>query len=616
LDDDETAAREAQRVEDAEDELESYERLLHMSAADRSRLEAQGGSAGLPFEGDERLQIPVGTDEMLARAIRNYWSAWSEQRDAVLERHAEAQKRADKFRKKQRKAPSANALRKLQASDPVAFAAFDAEAQFAMHGGPLGIEMMSFAADLGPIELHEIPAIAIAPKNSLRDRPPVRMFWRRVVQPDSVRPLSGHLDEEEACAVVAGAGSGAPLETLRNALPSARKLLELVESGVADVDVLRPAYREFALEFWTWREEQHTETSLKRHISEIPSGDVFWMPSATVFQAAHRAVVSRKDWTHNGTDYPRYDDPPSMLSFSIGGQTGDGSFDPKTENGFAADLASLDPEWSVVYAAAMGAWTSAFHQGKLTTGAGVAIHVNDILELRGLKRHQSRDFRPEQKREIAITMKRLAKLRVRGEYTQPDGKKRRLTGALIEIVEDEVDDLFGFTPYGFVIRPGLAVQPLFEQSPQFALFFTQLANLDTRQGVEKIAYLIGLYLAFQWRIRQTYDVTQPFKIRTLFNGARVPIQANSKHYTRFKDQIEAALDRLAHNGIVAEWQYQGDDEQNLPDHGWFQPWLECRVVIKPPESIMRDAAIRTENKRKSIQAKSPRSTSRRRHTPS
>lgn len=358
-----------------------------------------------------------------------------------------------------------------------------------------------------------------------------------------------------------------------------------------------------AVAAWGWyKETDNLPASRGRgHISQIPAAD-FLMPSAQVFQGAHRALISSDGWIDGKTDFPFYDDTITAIRYSIGGITGDGSFNPTTDGGFQADLATLDPKMSLVYAAAMGAWTQAFHTGSLRPGGCVAVHVNDVLDLRGVKRHHTRDYKSEQKREVASRLRDLTKLRVRGEGKLPDGKKIRLTGQLLEIVEAETEDLFGYTPYGFLIRPGAAVAPFFESSPQFATFFQKLAQLDTRQGVERIAYHLGLYLVFQFRIRQSHNnYAQPFLVRTLLDGARVAIETNSKLFTRFNNQVEEALNRLQEIGVIAGWEYAKNDEESLPARGWFRAWLDrSRILISPPLSITNEATFRVQSQKKRL----------------
>lgn len=563
--------------------------------------------------------------DLLRDVAKRYFDVWPEQRDAILDAHKRDGKRLltafgfataddlahwfastydgetigagnDTLRSRR---VETSTLSDEEQSSPWGFLRGWLTAERGEHGGLFGLNLAYATVSIATPQ--EVLALQSASDEDLRNIPPVPIVDVPRRGLPQYRKLSAFSIDEYAAVVPNERRGGFGFEEMPQDVGALFVSLferlnavagDPVSVGLEGPDV-RTAYHTFASTFWKWYETRDTSAiKRERHVSPIPQGD-FLIPSASVMQATHRTIVSRETWKVPLDDYPFRDDEQTALRFSIGGETGDGTFDPKTDGGFSADLASLDPQWSIIYAAAMGAWTAAYHQNKLTASGGVAIHVNDILELRGLKRKgASRDFKPEQKRIVADTMRRLGKLRLRGTHMRPDGKNIRLSGPLIEIVEAEVEDLFGFTPYGFVVRPGMTVQPLFVQSPQLATYFAKLAKLDTRQGVERMAYLIGLYLAFQYRTRKkTQNFDQPFSVRTLLDGSRVPVEGNSKHFTRFRDQFDKALDRLAKDGITAGWQYVAGDEERLPVRGWFRPWLEqCRVCVTPPATIVIEAA--------------------------
>ena len=485
-------------------------------------------------------------------------------------------------------------------------------------GGVLGLALTgAFIPIVSPREV--VPLLAAA-EATLRERPPVAIMLKPTLPDDASK-----IDASDLVAIVLGHddayGADAMPSEIRELFVALADAVDDVREQPASVglegETVRAAYHAFAPAFWEWHKSgvvKHGNRGAAR-ISQIPAGD-FLIPSANALQGVHRAIISRDGWSDGLTDFPYYDDAMSGVRYSIGGIAGDGSFDPKTDAGFQADLAAIDPKMSLAYAAVMGAWTQAYHSNTLLASGCVAIHVNEILELRGVKRHHSRDYKTEQKRETASGLHALARLRVRGESELPNKKRVRMTGQLLEIVEAETDDLFGFTPYGFLVRPGAAVQPFFEASPQFATFFRQLAQLDVRQGIDRIAYHVGLYLAFQWRIRQSkgaLTLAQPFKVRTLLEGSRLTIETNAKLFSRFREQVDAALDRLREVGVVGAWEYESGDEDKLPVRGWFRPWLEqSRFLINAPPAILEAAQIRTRSRQGQLP---PTAAKRRRKTP-
>ena len=216
-----------------------------MSVADRNRIETEGRGHLLSFEGDDRLQIPAGTDKERVSAIRRYWDAWPENRDAVLEQYAEAQKRVAEFLKRYHGKPSVAARQRIQREDPGAFAALAAREYFEIGGGPLGVEMTGFDGNLGPVFFSEISTIAKASDNKLRMRPPVRVAYGYV----SGSPNG----QSELFAIVAGESQGVLLSAIASSFPTVDALQTAITG--TRLDDIRLAYANFARAYWDRRTE-------------------------------------------------------------------------------------------------------------------------------------------------------------------------------------------------------------------------------------------------------------------------------------------------------------------------------------------------------------------------
>ena len=216
-----------------------------MSVADRNRIEAEGRGHLLSFEGDDRLQIPSGTDEERVRAIRRYWAAWPEHRDAVLEQYAEAQRRAAEFRKRYHGKPPVTARKNMRRDDPSAWAALAAREYFEIGGGPLGVEMTDFDGNLGPVFHADIKRIANATDDDLQNIPPLRLVY-------GYQGTSGD-GQSELFVLVAGDSQGVPISALADTFPTVDQLLTAIQS--TRLDLIRSAYSSFARAYWTRRLE-------------------------------------------------------------------------------------------------------------------------------------------------------------------------------------------------------------------------------------------------------------------------------------------------------------------------------------------------------------------------
>jgi hypothetical protein len=306
-----------------------------------------------------------------------------------------------------------------------------------------------------------------------------------------------------------------------------------------------------------------------------------------------------------------FDEPKSRLRFSINkftdGTTPDGHSIQAVE-----DLSWLDPQTSICHEAIIGKWLQAYRSNTLNKSLTVSIRVDEILAMRGIKKNKG-SYRPAQKLDYAKRIMQIESVLVHGSYVDPEGKKHHLKGRVVDIVVDDEEDLLGNkTPYEFRVRPAAAVWEFYASSEYLADYYLALARLDVRQGVERMAYMIGRYLMHQYRIRETHNQKQPFKVRTICEQSDIEIEAKANHQPRFREHFDAALDKLQEIGVIRRWQYVDGDEERLPTRGWFRPWLdESRIVIEPPETVLERAAIRSaEHRRRLETAKHSRSRTR------
>jgi len=111
----------------------------------------------------------------------------------------------------------------------------------------------------------------------------------------------------------------------------------------------------------------------------------------------------------------------------------------------------------------------------------------------------------------------------------------RLVDVSLESERDQVGDEH---PYAFNLATGDWARPYVGHDGRMvAQLLRSVMEFDPRQGVGLKAMRLGLYLSFQWRIRSSranYD--QTWAVRILLDGARIPVEADSRLYTRFRDQ--------------------------------------------------------------------------------
>jgi hypothetical protein len=336
-------------------------------------------------------------------------------------------------------------------------------------------------------------------------------------------------------------------------------------------------------------------------VAEAPAK--FGTDALSLFADPHSQAVVRGFWiVGNGQPEvwqrpkggpPFYFDPQTKVTVYVS-PTGAGEQLSEADADRAwKQILSLDDDQVSTFIICMGTWLA---NGGGTSGHLVSarIHATDILAFRGVKKHVKGGYRPEQKQEVRDDILQLNNVWVKSHLTvwEQIGHKRKqkpvtVQSRLFEVAIESDRNLWGEeTPYAFRIRPGEWALPyLSDPNRQTALLLKPIMQFDPRQGVGRMAMRLGIYLTMQWRIRAGHgNMLQPWTVETLLNGACVPVPTDSKLYTRFRDQVEDALDKLQKSSVITGWEYQRWDA-DAPARGWFKPWLRWTVVIAPPSAI-------------------------------
>ncbi len=353
-----------------------------------------------------------------------------------------------------------------------------------------------------------------------------------------------------------------------------------------------------------------------------PKGQFADRDSLTTFsgkqdQALFRALLSRNEWQVSPEDYPYYKDRElKNFKISIAGEPGREGISPAR----AAELKPVfenivDPKTVILYAACMDLWNRARTSGRnLTDLQAVRIHVDDLCELFGYKRHPNGAYQYVHKKEISKRLQDLRSLEGHGDYMDEKGRQRRLRGAYAHVTFDDFVPLLGDPePYEFIVRPGDAVYKMVEANPALMRVYKSLAPLTTsRPNVkgsglkQEFALKIGVYLCRIFRIRQvTQSFSDPISIQTIIEKSCIAADATKaalpKHYTRFREQIDEAFD-LLRGKVIASWEYAAGDEERLPDRAWFKPWLQNRVTFTPLPDVIEAGEQRSAEQRQVISA--------------
>ena len=314
-------------------------------------------------------------------------------------------------------------------------------------------------------------------------------------------------------------------------------------------------------------------------------------------QAAIRGIYTAHNgqtdtWRQRGSDAPMYiDGKTGVVVYS---RAPDGAQLDRSGDIEAAwrQILQLDDRHVSTFLICLGKWFAETGGDDGPALESTRVSVDDVLSFQGLKKHHHGGYKPEQKREARDAMLALNNVWVRSTDQVYDRRGRRgklktvfVDSRLLEVAYESDTGLFGEEhPYAFRVRPGDWAAPyLGESNRRTALLLRPIMQNDLRTAVGRFAMRIGIYLTMQWRIRAAHNnYAQPWELRTLLEGACVPIEDNRRHLERFRDYVEAAIDKLQDDGVL-RWHYVKDSE--LPERGWFSVWLGWQVWVEPAATI-------------------------------
>ena len=574
-----------------------------MPVTERNRLEAKGAGHLLPFEGDDALRIPAGTESNLARAIRRYWAAWPEHRDAVLDRYAQAEQRLrENFKVTLGKGRiSPKTLNAIREKDPEAWALIEFDPYFSGNGGPLGLELLGGETPLG-IAIHgEIPQLATATPDEIRTRPPVR-FTLDIGTRGDLRGVTDAADNE-LVVIVAGEVDVIPFANLRGAAAESALEFRAVLSDPAQdryTENLRSAYRRLAANFWASRQIMEAAPRqqaapvepLLRNFLRIPSG----VADRAMMLAIYGGADPEKYWNISSRNVPFYvhEEPKGKVEVSI--RNSEDSTSAIARQAFE-ELKRLDDLTCDVFLLHVAHWREHHDEH-----GGAWITAEAILDERGIvpktepsgagdKRYRA-GHRLDDVQEIYSRVQQLERFWItvsRAEvYVQGvKGKKRpqllsRQGRALLvkeRIIQSRLDETEGRVhAWYFQLYDGLGEIVVDEQ---FAYIARKVLTYDyVRRVPEK---RIGRYLAFHIQLNRGKPAIYRL-IGTLLDDCGIPCDASNPQRTR--DRFEQALNRLTADGVLQDWNYRtgGDKltkELRLPARGWVGGWRQASLELRP-----------------------------------
>jgi len=350
---------------------------------------------------------------------------------------------------------------------------------------------------------------------------------------------------------------------------------------------------------------------LLKHLGVIPAAEAelavppldldraLGMLSMQPAQTIDRAARGPDGWLQAPDRFPRFDDPRSPLFVEY-------HLESATAEALAEGVNRLNPRtadvWRLVTARSLEAWAPG-----QDSPPPVWLDVRELAAAMGYKKHHKGGYRPEHLAEIARAVHDLdafyITLPLGTQVYQPAkaGSKRRAATKLEAVrtykvlhisAKDEIRNLFGDRyELRYSLKPGewIALYPR-----TYAPLLKAIVELPAKAGINTWAKALGTELLYQYRQNaKNGPTTEKLKVCTLLAKAgHLQEATSSRNKSRVRDYFEGALDLLKAEDVCAGWEYEPGDADNLEakagTRGWFDTWLECRVLITTPERITTD----------------------------
>jgi hypothetical protein len=310
-------------------------------------------------------------------------------------------------------------------------------------------------------------------------------------------------------------------------------------------------------------------------------------------QSVDRSLRSAAGWEIPDGGPPRFTDPRNQHIIEY---VQEGLSEKKLREAVMQLNARHADVWRLITAASLEAWP----EGQNSPDA-VWVDVRELLDVMGYKKAKNGGYKSEHRLEAARAILNISNLRIvipmgsgvfpvdpnTGKRKRTQLKAQRNFSVINVTATDEFRDLFNNKyPMRWQLRPGEWIR---EYPRQFAKLYRSIIQLPAKPGTPSWAKAIGTELSYQYKQDRNPDPVKTLRVETILERSMLLEEAKS---TRKKDRVreyfESALDLLKDVNVCKSWEYVTSDI-NAVDTGnrlWFTKWLQCRVKITAPETIL------------------------------
>lgn len=377
----------------------------------------------------------------------------------------------------------------------------------------------------------------------------------------------------------------------------------LLESELKPVEMPFQALREWAGITWFEKMLEGSSSPETRPGELVPPERLLFIFSHMPAQAVDRAARGASLWSFPLNDAPTFRDDNSKHAVTY-------FADGLSLEALREGVMELNPRTADIWRLCTAAILEAWGEGEREPPR-VWVDARQLCDAMGFRKHHKGGHDP---RNIAIAARALIDLE-RFYITIPFGAKqypenaktgkRRATTVearaqhrvMAVMAKEEARQLFDeeWLPLRWLITAGEWVKAYPRE--QFAPLFRALVELPCTYTPDLWAKAIGTELV--WQYRQNGGETKVQYVKTMLKQAGVLEEASQeKKKGRVRDNFEKALDKLQESNVCKGWEYNVADIDKVEDttRGWFDLWLDCRVIVTPPQEITK--ALAATKKRK------------------
>ncbi|MCM3576278.1 hypothetical protein M3172_24205 [Mesobacillus subterraneus] len=236
----------------------------------------------------------------------------------------------------------------------------------------------------------------------------------------------------------------------------------------------------------------------------------------------------------------------------------------------------------------------------------IEFHSNDALRLRNLKKRTSNgreiDFREEDRFNIMKRVAALSSIWVSmGEqkikvintqdmkdkelYKFKDFQKMFEIGKIRVAYDKKTGEAKGI--YAVQVKPTSVLTPYLE-GPNRSIGLLDLKVFQYSHFTQRKQKRLTRYLNLQWKIRTVRrSLHQPFKVSTLLKVMDFSSRYNG---VEIRDKMEAILDELQKDGVLKNWAYTEEiDENKIGKRGWLKNyWEKLSIILLPTDLVIKE----------------------------